>query len=255
MARSYLRWGREVALAEARPGDVAVLERGAPPAGHTGFVVRIEGDRILLRGGNQGNAVTDAWYPLSRVIGFRRADPAATTGRPVLQEGDRGAFVVDLQSQLRDLGYFAGRLDGIFGPLTRAAVLAFQADNDLEADGIVGARTWTALPKADPRPPRDADEAGLRDAGSRTIRSADQAQAGTVVTVGLGAGTAALENIEEAVGMLEDAQSLAERVAAILAVGWPVVGIMAVGIIVWALLARIKRARVEDAREGRNLAR
>lgn len=255
MARSYARWGRSVGLSEVMPGDVAVLSRGQPPSGHVGFVVRLEGDRVVLRGGNQGNAVSDASYPISRVIGFRRADPAATSGRPVLRQGDRGAFVIDIQDQLHELGYASGEPDGIFGPLTRSAVMAFQADNDLEADGIVGDRTWRALPDAAPRPERPASEAGLREAGSRTIRNADQAQVGTAATVTLGAGTAALERADEAVAAIEDAQGLADRAMAVASSAWPVLAILVVGIVVWGLLSRVKKARVDDARSGRNLGR
>lgn len=255
MARSYARWGRDVALAEVMPGDIAVLRRGAPPAGHVGFVVRMEGDRLLLRGGNQGDAVSDAWYSLSEVIAFRRADPAAGSGRPVLRQGDRGAFVIDLQDQLHGLGHFSGRLDGIFGPLTRAAVVAFQSDQSLEVDGVVGDRTWSALSRAEPRPARDVDEATLRDEGSRTIRNADQAQAGTAATVALGAGTAALERADDAVAAIEEAQGLADRAMAIASSAWPVLAIIVVGIVVWALITRVKRARVDDARSGRNLGR
>lgn len=40
------------------------------------------------------------------------------------------------------------KLDGHFGPLTRAAVLAFQRKQKLEIDGIVGPKTRAALKKA-----------------------------------------------------------------------------------------------------------
>jgi len=37
------------------------------------------------------------------------------------------------------------RVDRAFGPQTEAAVRAFQRDNGLVEDGIVGAKTWAAL--------------------------------------------------------------------------------------------------------------
>src|SRR5581483_2025640 len=39
--------------------------------------------------------------------------------------------IVDVQVALQEQGYYAGALDGVFGPQTRAALAAFQADNGL----------------------------------------------------------------------------------------------------------------------------
>ena len=36
-------------------------------------------------------------------------------------------------------------VDGVFGPLTEAAVLSFQATHGLVVDGIIGSQTWSAL--------------------------------------------------------------------------------------------------------------
>ena len=43
----------------------------------------------------------------------------------------------DLQQKLKDLGYLTGKVDGIFGPQTEAALMALQADMGLEQTGAV----------------------------------------------------------------------------------------------------------------------
>ncbi|MEU8382633.1 peptidoglycan-binding domain-containing protein [Streptosporangium sp. NPDC048865] len=50
-----------------------------------------------------------------------------------------------IQQKLRDIGYTSQRVDGEFGPLTRANVVAFQKASGLRPDGEVGPRTLAAL--------------------------------------------------------------------------------------------------------------
>lgn len=64
--------------------------------------------------------------------------PAAS--QPTLRQGARGPAVAELQQRLGGL-----TADGVFGPLTRDAVIAFQSGRGLVADGIVGPMTWGAL--------------------------------------------------------------------------------------------------------------
>lgn len=80
-ARSWLRVGQVIALTEAQPeNDVVILSRGAdaPGAdvieapGHVGFYAGRTGDMIAVLGGNQGNQVSVAEYPVSRLLGVRR---------------------------------------------------------------------------------------------------------------------------------------------------------------------------------------
>lgn len=69
MARSYLEWGKP--LDKPRKGCIAVLKRGAPPAGHVGFVESWTSHTIKLLGGNQGNAVSVQSFSRASVLGYR----------------------------------------------------------------------------------------------------------------------------------------------------------------------------------------
>lgn len=70
---------------------------------------------------------------------------ARNAERATLKSGSRGADVTYLQQRLTTKGYGVGSIDGIFGNKTLEAVKAFQAENNLSVDGIVGAKTWAAL--------------------------------------------------------------------------------------------------------------
>lgn len=65
----------------------------------------------------------------------------------VLSQGDTGQGVQLLQMALLLHGYDVGvyGMDGQFGQATRAALLRFQTEKALEADGICGTEVWTAL--------------------------------------------------------------------------------------------------------------
>jgi hypothetical protein len=62
-------------------------------------------------------------------------------------EGDP-ALIEELQQALSTAGYDPGPVDGTFGPLTEAAVVAFQEANGLSVDGRVGPETASALDSA-----------------------------------------------------------------------------------------------------------
>jgi hypothetical protein len=64
---------------------------------------------------------------------------------PDLRSGDRGEGVRTLQVRLRDLGYWLGNPDGVFGEGTLHAVVALQKAAGLGRDGVVGPATQAAL--------------------------------------------------------------------------------------------------------------
>jgi uncharacterized protein (TIGR02594 family) len=82
-ARSWLDVGVPVSIDQAQPGanDVVILKRGNGPQpgpevfrapGHVGIYMGVEGTRVRVLGGNQGNTVSLASFPLSSILGIRR---------------------------------------------------------------------------------------------------------------------------------------------------------------------------------------
>ena len=57
----------------------------------------------------------------------------------------RRRLVRRVQQLLREKGYEPGPTDGLWGPRTGAALTAFQLDNQLEPDGILGPNTLNKL--------------------------------------------------------------------------------------------------------------
>lgn len=80
-ARSWLLCGTPKSLADARPGwDVVILKRGdgAQPGpevvnapGHVGFFAGLDGNSVLVLGGNQSNSVSLARFRVGDVLGVR----------------------------------------------------------------------------------------------------------------------------------------------------------------------------------------
>ena len=71
-------------------------------------------------------------------------------GSGTLQEGNTGQSVRQLQYMLRVVSDYIDTvpsvaIDGIFGPATQAAVIAYQRHAGLTPDGIVGTNTWHSL--------------------------------------------------------------------------------------------------------------
>ncbi len=66
----------------------------------------------------------------------------------IIKEDSRGEDVKTLQEILKKLDYNPGPIDGWYAEKTERAVIRFQEDHNLYADGIVGPTTWNALHQA-----------------------------------------------------------------------------------------------------------
>lgn len=55
--------------------------------------------------------------------------------------GSRGTEVKNIQTRLKNWGYYNGSVDGIYGTATKNAVIKFQKKNGLTPDGIAGPAT------------------------------------------------------------------------------------------------------------------
>ena len=75
----------------------------------------------------------------------RLRPPACASGYPLVRRGAKGVYVATLQDALSVAGIPSVGIDGMFGPVTETAVMRFQRENNLAADGIVGCQTWTRL--------------------------------------------------------------------------------------------------------------
>ena len=108
-ARSYLDWGVPVEAADAQQGDIGIIPRGKSSwQGHVFFIDRIEGAWVWGLGGNQDDAVNIKRYPVSKLLGIRRAGDVTSNAT---------MSVRDVQSRLRSLGYHeVGEVDGRIGP-------------------------------------------------------------------------------------------------------------------------------------------
>lgn len=68
---------------------------------------------------------------------------------PLLKKGSRGEYVLHWQKYLNATGYFCGKEDGKFGVNTELAVKQWQMAHGLDADGIIGAKTWAKVYEID----------------------------------------------------------------------------------------------------------
>ena len=70
---------------------------------------------------------------------------AQTAYADLYKRGSSGQRVTEIQTRLKNWGYYDGGIDGVYGSRTEAAVRWFQRQNGLSADGQAGPQTLAAL--------------------------------------------------------------------------------------------------------------
>ncbi len=73
------------------------------------------------------------------------APSSDSTLGPLPPSGPYRPAVNEIQTALKNAGYYTGQVDGKSGPMTKKSVEEFQKANNLTADGVVGAKTWALL--------------------------------------------------------------------------------------------------------------
>ena len=170
-AQYYKNAGRWFSVPQ--PGDQIFLYVDGG-INHTGIVTAVEDGRVYTVEGNSGDMAARRVYAAQalNIAGYGRPDwalaaedapsPAPETGaapqRPasyapyvydvkinLLLQGNSGPQVKSLQALLNAASFDCGAADGAFGPKTAAALLAFQRENGLAADGEFGGESFEAL--------------------------------------------------------------------------------------------------------------
>ena len=81
--------------------------------------------------------------------------PSPTTAPAMLEKGDKGIKVRELQHRLRQLDWYAGSISGTYGSGTVKGVKGFQEKRKLDQTGTVDKTTWTKLASMTRKPTDD----------------------------------------------------------------------------------------------------
>ena len=128
--------------------------------------------QALIAYQKNNNLTADGEAGLATLKKLAGSSKAATKNTPTkapvrtiaMREGDTGDDVYSLQARLFELGYYEGRIDGRYSAETTAAVIRFQEDNGLTADGMAGKGTLARMETAE-KARKETDKADTETSG------------------------------------------------------------------------------------------
>lgn len=124
----------------AKAGDYAASAERLKTTAVTAKGRRLAG--LVSRRADEAKLLSQGIYASGGKISMPE-DTAMSDG--ILQRGERGESVANLQRNLQRFGFQVGKIDGQFGYGTEAAVIAFQRTQKLTPDGIAGQKTLAKL--------------------------------------------------------------------------------------------------------------
>lgn len=100
--------------------------------------------RFALFGGGYYYWDRGYWYP---AYGYDSAYSTYRYDEPIYgyNQMEPGRVLISVQRELRRMGYYRGAIDGLIGPMTRAALTRFQRDNGLRVTRRIDGPTLAAL--------------------------------------------------------------------------------------------------------------
>ena len=152
-----LEWfeGNYQTVSKPQIGDIVFFNynNSVRRTNHVGLVIGVSGGTITTIEGNTSTSSNDNGGKVmkrvrkSNIVAYARPkyEGKTTVERKTLRMGSVGSDVKYLQTRLTALGYHVGGIDGIFGVNTCNAVIEFQSEHRLVADGVVGAKTWAKI--------------------------------------------------------------------------------------------------------------
>lgn len=135
---------------------VQVKYRASDGSTATGWVCQSDGRNTYVKVLSNDQAkskfkVSSGNLPSKAVGTFTAAErkaSAANSDTTYIRENSSGATVSKVQTELKALGYYSGKVTGNAGPKTVAAIKSFQGKNGLTADGIAGPQTIAKIDAA-----------------------------------------------------------------------------------------------------------